>query len=104
VCRGGRLPLFYLGLAEDPDADWAKLGPYLLGGANFYMGMVGNPADPESFVAFPDAEALRASGMVAILTPDECVERARALGPQGVLTLWPLFGARRPSSRGRRSS
>jgi alkanesulfonate monooxygenase SsuD/methylene tetrahydromethanopterin reductase-like flavin-dependent oxidoreductase (luciferase family) len=90
------LPLFYLGLAEDPDADWAKLGPYLLGGANFYMGMVGNPADPESFVAFPDAEALRASGMVAILTPDECVERARALGPQGVLTLWPLFGGTPP--------
>jgi hypothetical protein len=58
--------------------------------------MVGNPADPESFVAFPDAEALRASGMVAILTPDECVERARALGPQGVLTLWPLFGGTPP--------
>jgi alkanesulfonate monooxygenase SsuD/methylene tetrahydromethanopterin reductase-like flavin-dependent oxidoreductase (luciferase family) len=90
------LPLFYLGLAEDPDDAWAKLGPYLLGGANFYMGMVGSPADPESFRAFPNAEALRASGMVAILTPDECVERARALGPRAVLTLWPLFGGTPP--------
>jgi alkanesulfonate monooxygenase SsuD/methylene tetrahydromethanopterin reductase-like flavin-dependent oxidoreductase (luciferase family) len=90
------LPLFYLGLAEDPDEAWAKLGPYLLGGANFYMGMVGNPADPESFSAFPSAEALRASGMIAIWTPDECVARARSLGPQGVLTLWPLFGGTPP--------
>ena len=90
------LPLFYLGLAEDPDDAWAKLGPYLVGGANFYMGLVGCPADPESFRAFSSAEALRASGLVAIWTPDECVDRARAMGPQGVLTLWPLFGGTPP--------
>jgi alkanesulfonate monooxygenase SsuD/methylene tetrahydromethanopterin reductase-like flavin-dependent oxidoreductase (luciferase family) len=90
------LPLFYLGLAEDPDDAWAKLGPYLLGGANFYMGLVACPDDPESFRAFPSAEALRASGMAAILSPDECIERAHALGPQGVLTLWPLFGGTPP--------
>ena len=90
------LPVFYLGLAEDPDDAWAKLGPYLLGGVNFYMGLVGCPADPESFRAFPSAEALRASGLAAILTPDECVERAHALGPQGVLSLWPLFGGTPP--------
>src|SRR5207249_2051928 len=29
------LPLFYLGLAEDPDEAWAKLGSYLLAGVNF---------------------------------------------------------------------
>ena len=40
-----------------------------------------------------DADQLRASGLYAVLTPDECVA---LIGQQGGLTLHPLMGGLSP--------
>lgn len=39
-----------------------------------------------------DADALRASGEYPVVTPDQCIELARSLGPGGTIVLHPLCG------------
>ena len=42
------------------------------------------------------AEALRASGDYPIMTPEELIERARAMGPLDSILLHPLMGGLDP--------
>ena len=40
--------------------------------------------------------ALRAEGKFLVLTPDQCIERARELGPNSAFVLYPLCGGLPP--------
>lgn len=88
-------------VAEDPDRFWNKLGPHALHNANSYAEMAaGSPNQKTPFeteIAKGDYEKLRASRNCLVLTPDECVEFAKAnamLG--GSLQFVPLLGGFSP--------
>lgn len=79
-------------VSEDPDRTWAEIGPHLLHDAITYASW--QPAGQRSAV-HSDArsvEELRAEGKYLVLTPDECIERARVQGPLAATVLFPLCG------------
>lgn len=83
-------------VSEDPDRTWAEIGDHLLHDASVYASW--QPAGQRSAV-HSDAttvQALRAEGKYRVLTPDECVERARAQGPLANFVLFPLCGGTPP--------
>lgn len=83
-------------VSRDPDRTWAEIGRYLLHDAMTYASW--QPPGQRSAV-HSDAtsvEALRAEGRYRILTPDECVARARERGPMSDQVLFPLCGGTPP--------
>ncbi|MEN8184123.1 MAG: LLM class flavin-dependent oxidoreductase [Myxococcota bacterium] len=83
-------------VSEDPDRTWSEIGPYLLHNAMSYRSW-----QPEGQQSVVDSEAetvedLRREGKYRVLTPDECVEAAGALGPLEALMLYPLCGGTPP--------
>jgi alkanesulfonate monooxygenase SsuD/methylene tetrahydromethanopterin reductase-like flavin-dependent oxidoreductase (luciferase family) len=83
-------------VSEDPDRTWAEIGPYLLHDATTYASW--QPPGHRSAV-HSDADtidAMRAEGKYRVLTPDECVEAARAEGPGAVMLHFPLCGGTPP--------
>ncbi len=83
-------------VSRDPDGTWAKIGEHLLHDARTYASW--QPADQSSAVhsrATTVAE-LRAEGLYRVLTPDECVARARERGPFCDFVHFPLCGGMSP--------
>ena len=80
-------------VAEDPDKAWAELGRYFLHEATTYAGWQTSGITSAVHSHATTTEELRAEGIYAILTPEECVERARAAGDgfRG-FTMHPLVG------------
>jgi len=79
-------------VSEDPERSWSEVGPHFLHDAMTYAGW--QPPGHRSAV-HSDAttvEALRAEGKYLILTPDACVERAKAEGAFSVFVHFPLCG------------
>ncbi len=84
-------PLF-VHVSNDPERDWARIAPHALHEMNDYAQWAkGNPDYPYQPVR--DIDELRASGMYLVLTPDECVEFARA---NDGLFVKPLMGGLAP--------
>jgi alkanesulfonate monooxygenase SsuD/methylene tetrahydromethanopterin reductase-like flavin-dependent oxidoreductase (luciferase family) len=80
-------------VAEDPDKAWAELGRYFLHEATAYASW--QTADKTSAVHSyaTTADELRAEGIYAVLTPEECIERAHAGGESfRGFTMHPLVG------------
>ncbi|MEY9965220.1 alkanesulfonate monooxygenase SsuD/methylene tetrahydromethanopterin reductase-like flavin-dependent oxidoreductase (luciferase family) [Streptacidiphilus sp. MAP12-16] len=77
---------------EDPDKAWAEYGACFLHEARTYAGW--QTADISSAVASAarTPAELRAEGIYACLTPEECLAIARTDGPMGSLLLHPLCG------------
>lgn len=76
-------------VADDPDQAWAELGSHFLHEATTY----GSWWTPDIKSAFhsraTDVASLRAEGIYQVLSPDECVERAKVAG---TVILHPLVG------------
>ncbi|HVP29710.1 MAG TPA: LLM class flavin-dependent oxidoreductase [Myxococcota bacterium] len=84
-------------VARDPDRAWKVLGPHLLHDATSYAAW--QPESQSRSVvtsAAKTVEALRAEGIYRVLTPDECVARAKAQGPFATFVLFPLCGGTPP--------
>lgn len=79
-------------VAEDPDKAWAELGHHFLHEARVYAGWQTPDIHSAVHSDATTVEELRAEGTYQILTPDECVERCRAMGPFDALTLHPMCG------------
>lgn len=79
-------------VAHDPDAAWARLGPYLLHDAMTYASWQTPDIRSAAKAEGTTIEELRAEGVYQIVTPDECVELARRMGPAGGITHKPLCG------------
>ena len=81
-----------LHVATDPDKAWAEVGHHLLHEAATY----GSWQTPDIRSAVHShattVEELRAEGIYQILTPDECVDRARAQGDAAAFNLHPRCG------------
>jgi alkanesulfonate monooxygenase SsuD/methylene tetrahydromethanopterin reductase-like flavin-dependent oxidoreductase (luciferase family) len=88
---------FSLFVAEDPDATWAKIAPHALHESRSYARwyVEGNASGP--YQDFESSEALRASQLYQVLTPEECIGLAQQIGPQGWLYLHPLVGGLDPA-------
>ncbi|RIL03058.1 MAG: LLM class flavin-dependent oxidoreductase [Proteobacteria bacterium] len=84
-------------VAEDPDAAWEQIGPYLLHDARMYAAWMGDAtaASPVSRSGARTLAELRAArGPYRIFTPDEAIAHVRARGP---LLLQPLCGGLPPA-------
>jgi alkanesulfonate monooxygenase SsuD/methylene tetrahydromethanopterin reductase-like flavin-dependent oxidoreductase (luciferase family) len=84
-------------VARDPERAWRELGPYLLYEATTYASW--QPGYQQSSAVHSRAksiEDLRAEGKFRVLTPDECVARAKAQGAWSTFVLYPLCGGTPP--------
>jgi alkanesulfonate monooxygenase SsuD/methylene tetrahydromethanopterin reductase-like flavin-dependent oxidoreductase (luciferase family) len=91
---GGPMWVF---VTEDPERSWAELAPHVLHDANAYAAWAAAAAPGTSpFEPAIDVAELRASGLFAVVTPDECVALADDLDPRGALTLKPLVAGLDP--------
>jgi hypothetical protein len=86
----------FLHVAEDPEAAWDRIAPHALHETNSYGDWLAEAGTPAPYGRVADAEALQASGLYLILTPEELLDRALALGPTGVLHFHPLMGGLDP--------
>jgi len=84
-------------IARDPERAWRELGPYLLYEATTYASW--QPAAQQSSTVHSRAKTaddLRAEGKYRVLTPDECVARAKEQGPFAMFVLFPLCAGTPP--------
>jgi alkanesulfonate monooxygenase SsuD/methylene tetrahydromethanopterin reductase-like flavin-dependent oxidoreductase (luciferase family) len=80
-------------VAEDPDAAWARLGPYLLHDARAYAEWLPEGSAVSRSGATTVDELRAARGPYRIFTPDEAIAHVRA---RGALLLHPLCGGLPP--------
>lgn len=65
-------------VAEDPDAAWAQIGKHVLHLVGSYAAWSSDASTSSSpFHGLDTVEAIRAAGIVRVVSPDECVELAR---------------------------
>jgi alkanesulfonate monooxygenase SsuD/methylene tetrahydromethanopterin reductase-like flavin-dependent oxidoreductase (luciferase family) len=89
-------PLF-LYVSDDPERDWPLIAPHVMYTSNSNSewarerGVGDTPYRPVATV-----DELKASGLFKVVTPDECVELAIALGPNSELVFQPLMGGMDP--------
>ena len=86
----------FLFVAEDPDAAWERIAPHALHETNAYGHWMQAAGAGGPYRVVESAEELRASGDYPILTPEELIERARAMGPLDSILLHPLMGGLDP--------
>jgi alkanesulfonate monooxygenase SsuD/methylene tetrahydromethanopterin reductase-like flavin-dependent oxidoreductase (luciferase family) len=86
----------FVHVTEDPERDWARIAPHALHDATTYASWQtpGQRSQVTTYATTP--EELRASGVYAVVTPDECVELAGSLGPTDALLFHPLMGGMAP--------
>ena len=79
-------------VAEDPDEAWDRLGHHFLYEAQSYSGWQTSDIQSAAHSSASSVDELRAEGKYQILTPDQCVQRCRNMGPFDALVLHPLCG------------
>ena len=83
----------FIHVTDDVDAAWERIAPHALHETNAYARWLAQSDGVAVYREFDDADALRASGRYAVMTPAECVEHVRATGE---LRLHPLMGGLPP--------
>jgi alkanesulfonate monooxygenase SsuD/methylene tetrahydromethanopterin reductase-like flavin-dependent oxidoreductase (luciferase family) len=86
----------FVHVALDPDAAWARIAPHAMHEMNAYGAWAAESGTTTGYQPFEDPAKLRASGLYPVLTPDELISRARALGPSANVLLHPLMGGTDP--------
>jgi alkanesulfonate monooxygenase SsuD/methylene tetrahydromethanopterin reductase-like flavin-dependent oxidoreductase (luciferase family) len=80
-------------VAEDVEAAWQQVGPYVLHLARAYAAISADSSQSNSPLhGLNSIEAVRSSGIIRVLTPDECVELAKTAS----LALLPLVAGLPP--------
>jgi alkanesulfonate monooxygenase SsuD/methylene tetrahydromethanopterin reductase-like flavin-dependent oxidoreductase (luciferase family) len=87
----------FLYVSDDPERSWRELGPHLLHEMQSYGQWLAQAKNASNYRPVADLTALRASNIYVIVTPDECVDLARTLGPTGQLEFHPLVGGADPA-------
>ncbi len=83
----------FVHVSEDPERDWARIGPHALYDAETYDRWQTADQRSQVHVAAPTIDGVRASGVYRIVTPDECVALAQE---HGRVLLHPLMGGMSP--------
>jgi alkanesulfonate monooxygenase SsuD/methylene tetrahydromethanopterin reductase-like flavin-dependent oxidoreductase (luciferase family) len=86
----------FMHVALDPDAAWARIAPHAMHEMNAYGAWAAESGAATGYRPIADPAQLRATGLYPVLTPDELIARARALGPGAGVTLHPLMGGMDP--------
>jgi alkanesulfonate monooxygenase SsuD/methylene tetrahydromethanopterin reductase-like flavin-dependent oxidoreductase (luciferase family) len=86
----------FMHVTRDPEAAWRVIAPHALHETNAYGRWAAETGLDSSYRRMTDADELRRAGGYAVVTPEECLGIARALGPDGVLVLHPLMGGLDP--------
>ncbi|MCB0996689.1 MAG: LLM class flavin-dependent oxidoreductase [Acidimicrobiales bacterium] len=81
-----------LHVAEDPDEAWARLGHHFFHEANTYASWQTPDIKSAVHSHASTPEELRAEGIYQVLTPAECVARAKEQGELAAFNLHPLVG------------
>jgi len=81
-------------VAEDPDAAWQRLGPYLLHDARMYAAWLADGSSVSRSGARSVAELRASNGPYRIYTPEQAIDQIRS---RGLLLLHPLCGGMPPS-------
>lgn len=87
---------FCVHVTEDPERDWERLKPYILHDAVTYASWQTPEIRSDVAVFESDYEKIKASGVYAVVTPDECVAMAEEVGAMGSITLHPLLSGMPP--------
>jgi alkanesulfonate monooxygenase SsuD/methylene tetrahydromethanopterin reductase-like flavin-dependent oxidoreductase (luciferase family) len=83
----------FVHISENPEADWARIAPHALHESSSYATWVGDDTAMSPYVLTEDTEALRATGLYLVLTPDEAVDFVER---NGSFVLRPLMGGLDP--------
>jgi alkanesulfonate monooxygenase SsuD/methylene tetrahydromethanopterin reductase-like flavin-dependent oxidoreductase (luciferase family) len=89
VPREGHGPVF---IAEDPEEAWAEIGPHFLWEAASYSAWMRSDMQSHMHEKAQTLDELRASGIWSIMSPQQCVEHLRRLGPTPSIVFHPLCG------------
>ncbi|TML39652.1 MAG: LLM class flavin-dependent oxidoreductase [Actinobacteria bacterium] len=87
----------FVHVTEDPERDWERIAPFALHEATTYAQWQTPGQRSQVHTEATTADELRKSGVYAVVTPDECVEMASAMGPGGNLLFHPLMGGMPPA-------
>ncbi|WP_433502774.1 LLM class flavin-dependent oxidoreductase [Pseudonocardia halophobica] len=87
----------FVHVAENPAAAWAVVGKHVLHNVNEYASYA-RRKDLTPFQAVSDPDELLATGAAVVLTPPECVDLLRRIGPEGRFRLNPLEGGIPPQT------
>jgi alkanesulfonate monooxygenase SsuD/methylene tetrahydromethanopterin reductase-like flavin-dependent oxidoreductase (luciferase family) len=89
----------YVHVTPDPDAAWRRMSRHIQhvvkSYADWTVEAYGRPAGP--FAKGSSLEEIRASGAYQIVTPEQAIALAHALGPHAVFHLTPLLGGVDPA-------
>ena len=83
----------YVHIAEDPEKAWDQIGPYVLHDARSYDEWQKPDQHSAVHVHATDLDAVKASGVYQVLTPEQAVEHTTRTG---ILLLHPLIGGLPP--------
>jgi alkanesulfonate monooxygenase SsuD/methylene tetrahydromethanopterin reductase-like flavin-dependent oxidoreductase (luciferase family) len=83
----------YVHVSDDPERDWAIVGPHFLHDAKSYDAWQKPDQSSAVHVHADSIEAVRDSGVYQVLTPEETIAHARS---HGTLILHPLVGGLPP--------
>jgi alkanesulfonate monooxygenase SsuD/methylene tetrahydromethanopterin reductase-like flavin-dependent oxidoreductase (luciferase family) len=83
-------------VTRDPDAAWRAIAPHALHETNGYGRWAAETGLDSSYRTMTDADELRRAGGYAVVTPEQCLELAHTLGPDGILVFHPLMGGLDP--------
>ena len=84
----------FVHVSEDPERDWARIGPHALYDAQTYAAWQTPGQRSAMHVDAKSIDDLRRSGVYQVVTPEECVALARETGR---LVLHPLMGGMPPA-------
>jgi alkanesulfonate monooxygenase SsuD/methylene tetrahydromethanopterin reductase-like flavin-dependent oxidoreductase (luciferase family) len=83
-------------VADDPEAAWRVIGPHVLHELRSYGQLAAQAGEQHPYAGLGSVEEAKACGVVAVVTPDECVALARALPPGDLVVIKPLIGGLDP--------
>lgn len=89
-------PIGFVYVTDDPEAAWERIAPHALHEARTYASWQ-RPGQRSAVTVYgDDLDAVKASGVYRVVTPDECVALADELGDAGALLFHPLMGGLPP--------
>ncbi|WP_282779262.1 LLM class flavin-dependent oxidoreductase [Nocardia sp. CC201C] len=83
-------------VTEDPEKSWAQIGAHVLHDFNAYGRWEAAAPGAPAFSPAVDVATVRELGNFAVVTPEECVDLARELGPDAKLVFKPLIAGLDP--------
>lgn len=87
----------FLYVSDDPDRDWPLVAPHVAYATNTYAEWAKERGTGETrYRAAETVEALKAMPNIKVLTPDDCFDYLKGLGPDTAVTFHALLGGLDP--------